>query len=477
MLFLLRSLAPAIVAILVATAAAAQAFPNPPEVERYVRAIHEQIETHGRGDLPYPFFLELNRLSARFELPELPLETSRRQPPETFAAAADSLLRALGPADAFREATLRDSASDDDTRAAVRADMLQSRTPHDHDATVALIRADPHPGVRAQGIRYALIYRIGVRQPDFDAMLAEGLSSAFAMPEGEWRTRVLNEYADLCTREARPPCADHDLPRTGIAEIHMATGVLNAAHTGDLALADSLLAELEAGGMSEPGLLALVSTALARPCSAGSGCAVAIAPLRERWLPRLRTFAASTLPQADTVRANLVVVIASLDAALDLHRAVQDSALAERAAWTAAQSVHPTDFWTAVELMRNNIRRGWSNQMVGAIYLRLMAMGENDLAAEILASDRSSSSRLWNRLQWVEALHRVGRVDEARTTALAALDDWDTATDPLAGSNILRIYDELAIYPQLIDWAWSRPEGPARAGALLSVLQGQGRVE
>ncbi|HSK17688.1 MAG TPA: hypothetical protein VK912_01005, partial [Longimicrobiales bacterium] len=270
-----------------------------------------------------------------------------------------------------------------------------------------------------------------------------------------------------------------DLPRTGFAQLHMANRLLNAASSGDLAHVDSLLAELEAGGMSEPGLLTLVSTALARPCSAGTGCAAAIAPLRERWLPRLRSFAGSTLPQADTVRANLVVVTAALepDAALDWHRAVQDSALAQQAAWMAAQTMHHTDFWTAVELMRNNIRRGWSNQMVDAIYLRLRGMGEDDLATEILASERSSSSRLWNRLRWAEALHGVGRADDARTTALAALDDWDTATDPLAGSNIFRIYDELGLYPRLIEWAWSRPEGPARAGALLSVLQGLRRVE
>jgi hypothetical protein len=542
MRLLLSTLTPATAALLLAASTtAAQTFPTDADVERYVREIHAQVRNHGRGELPYVFFRELDRLGARFGLAGIPLSEPQPAPPDLRASVVDSLLRAVGPAQAYREALRRDSANgpypalrysvayavrrqygartlldvvggtdflpiavamqlhrnlasraaledtvhawladagiSDNARAAVRADLLQYRLPHDHDATMAVARADPHPGVLAQVIAHSFIYTTNFRHPDFDAALDEGLRAAFAMPAGGWRNTILERYADLCTREAAAPCARFDLPRTESWHGHIAIRALNAAHDGDLALVDSLLAELEADNTREPSLMALVSTVLTQPCEAGIGCEAAVAPLRERWLPRLQAFAPSSLPEGDTVRANLVVALAAFDgdAAVAWLAAVQDSTLAYHAAWIA-QSAASTNFWTAVELLRTNARRGLGNEMPPALYTHLMSMGETELAGELLESVRSSHGRLQNRLQWVEALHRVGRVEEARTLALSALDDWDTEAHPVIGSGAFRIYEQLGIYSQLIDWAWSRPEGPARAGALLSVLIGLGRV-
>jgi hypothetical protein len=537
MRLLLRTLTPATAALLLAVSTTtAQTFPTEPDVERYVREIHAQVQKHGRGELPYVFFREINRLGARYGLAGIALSEPQPAPPDLRASVVDSLLRALGPAQAYREALRRDSANgpypalrysvayavrgqygartlldivggtdflpiavamqlhrnlasraaledtvhawladagmSDDARAAVRADLLQYRLPHDHDATMAVVRADPHPGVLAQVMGYSFIYRTNFRHPDFDAALDEGLRAAFAMPAGGWRNTILERYADLCTREAAAPCARFDLPRTERWHQQIAIRTLNAAHGGDLALVDSLLAELEADDTREPSLMALVSTVLTRPCEA------AVAPLRERWLPRLEAFATSSLPEGDTVRANLVMALAAFDgdAAVAWLAAVQDSTLAQHAAWMAAHSAASTNLWTAVELLRTNARRGWGNDVPPALYLHLMSMGETELAGELLESVRSSHDRLRSRLQWVATLHRVGRVEEARTLALSALDDWDTEAHPVIGSGAFGIFEQLGIYSQLIDWAWSRPEGPARAGALLSVLIGLGRV-
>jgi hypothetical protein len=301
------------------------------------------------------------------------------------------------------------------------------------------------------------------------------LRAALAVDDLAARETLLAGNSTLCGFRGIPICDRYGIPASMGNVISNTVRVLNAVSGSDLRTADSLLARLSVAGLSEAELAALVARALTGGCSAGEGCAAAREPMWNRWRDRLEAVAESDAAQADSVRANLVELWAARDGtrAVALLERVRDPDLAKRAASTAGQRVLPIDFRSAVELTRTVARTAGPPVGIPAgMYVRLMSLGETETAAELLAN-AGPPGRMSERLRWAEALRTAGRVSEARAVALDALDDFDPESAPIIGARyFFRIYVELGIYNRLIDWAWALPDGPAKAGALLSVVTG-----
>lgn len=354
---------------------------------------------------------------------------------------------------------------------AVRAELLRWLMQYDADRALSESRADPDPLIRGRGI----LFWLSRAAPELaaDELLDEGIRAALELTDETAREPLLGQYGGECERRNVAPCRMHGVPAEAHGLVQLMSRYRMAVSNADLSAADSLLAEVERSYLPEASLLSLVASTLGTMCVSGQACSGYEAPLTTRWLPRLEAYADVRTPQADTVRATLAQLHAGRDAerALAYLRSIEDPALTGMAGQHAGRRAYGVDFRGAVALTLAAGRATGSLQLpTGDMYTRLMSLGEDDIAAELLSY--MGPMRRFSLLPWAELLHGAGRNDEARAVARAVLRDWDTGRHPQLGTNHLWLFRDLGLSDEVVEWAWSFPPGPARAGALLTVITG-----
>ncbi len=253
---------------------------------------------------------------------------------------------------------------------------------------------------------------------------------------------------------------------------------LNAVYEGKDSAADSLLRKLQTMGMPHDHLLATIASALEHGCMRGNGCEAELKPLRDRWLDTLEIAAAATAysPVLDTLRAKLASMRSHDSPARSLYwmNTVKDSALLSNAVFMATQYARQSDFLATVEMVRVIVRRGEKlMSLPWGMYKTLRTLHHDALADSLVNDVSSTMSALYDRLDWASLLASNGRTQEARTFAFQALEQWNPEKDPMLFPG-LRAFTEADAYQDLIAWAEKMPDGPAKAGALMSVAMGGG---
>jgi hypothetical protein len=404
-----------------------------------------------------------------------------------YLAAVSSLLMRVMPADP--PARLREglewaasaplSATE---RTRVRAALYERVLPYADTLVMRVARTDEDAAVRSLLTR-ALLWRgatPSATDSAFDraSWLRHGLESFAQVTDSSLRTQLSMLYGRYCGDGGLTDCDAYGIDTGDRRRIYFGEQFVLAIRRAQLSRADSLRQVLAAQETPEATMMSLVVRGLMDGCLTPTPCATTVRRVRNEWLDRLEAFAVTEHAQADTVRAALAQLFAGEDVERSLRwlSAVNDSALLQRATAEAVRRAFPVDLPGAVALARIGVRAGHGLVLPGGMYARLHVQRQPEVAEQLLREVTSSGARLFQRLEWIRVLFDAGRVEEARERALSALEDWNPDTDPVVGQNMFRVYDELELYPQLIAWAFSRPTGPARAGALLSVLTGLGPV-
>jgi hypothetical protein len=447
---------------------------------------HEGFKKAGARDREEPLglaFTVVRRVASTAGLAEA-LELMRVH---DYLVAVSSLLFQVMPADPparLREGLDWVAAAPLSTtqRTRVRAALYERALPYDDTLVTRVARDDEDAAVRSL-LTVALLRRgavPSVTDSAFDraSWLRHGLESFAQVTDSSLRRQLSQLYGRYCGDGGLTDCDAYGIETGDRQRVYLGEQFVLAIRRAQLPRADSLRAALERVPTPEATMMSLVVRGLMDGCLTQPPCGATVRRVRNEWRDRLEAFAATDHPAADTVRATLAQLFASedIDRATRWLAMVNDSALVQRATSEAMRLALPVDVPGAVELARIGVRAGHGLSLPGGMYARLHAQRQPELAEALLREVASSGARFYQRLEWIGVLFAAGRVEEARERALAALDDWNPATDPMVGSNIFRVYEQLELYPQLIAWAFARPAGPARAGALMSVLTGLGPI-
>jgi hypothetical protein len=185
----------------------------------------------------------------------------------------------------------------------------------------------------------------------------------------------------------------------------------------------------------------------------------------DRWLRDARDAALR-----DTLLASAAILWAGRQTprSFEMLNRVRDPALRARAFSDVAKTIRdfaPQDSWRAF-LQADTTAR----MLASGFAADFRAKG--DTANERRALQRLNTiDRMVHEFQWAWRLANNGQWIRARNHALAALEMWDPVAEPMiswAGQfDVLKI---LGIYPQLINWAATRPDVTARTAAILAVV-------